>query len=270
MATIDDQLSYAVIGFAMEAHRELGPGLDEAFYHDLMARRLTTAGIAHQVKPRGQLVHRGLVADEFEADLIVAGTLAAELKVLWAGFAPEHLLQIICYLKFWRLDAGLLFDFNKESLAQKRVPRLDRPMDFDPAVFRRALPSFPGASVLFDQITEGMRVLLTEHGLGYRDTTYRGLLFAELAHRKIPCVRDPVAAIRSAGGALGECKLPCLVLPGEGALLVTALRESRQAADRAVLQAYVRHLDLPWGLHLNFGKHRLDFQSVSNQTLHGK
>src|SRR5260221_203707 len=105
MATIDDAVSYAVIGFAMEAHRELGPGLDEAFYHELMAHKLTAAGIPQQMKPRGRLMHRSLVADEFEADLIVTGKLAAELKVLWGGFAPEHLLQLICYLKFWRLDA---------------------------------------------------------------------------------------------------------------------------------------------------------------------
>src|SRR2546430_17033867 len=111
MNAIDDQFSYAVIGAAMETHRELGTGLDELFYHDLLAAKLATAGIPHQNKPRGRLIHRGILADEFEADLIVGDELALELKVLWGGFAPDNLLQVICYLKFWKLPAGLLFDF---------------------------------------------------------------------------------------------------------------------------------------------------------------
>ncbi len=262
MATIDDPLSYAVIGFAMEAHRELGPGLDEAFYHELMARKLTAAGIPYQMKPRGRLMHRGLVADEFEADLIVAGKLAAELKVLWGGFAPEHLLQLICYLKFWRLDAGLLFDFGKEGLAQKRVPRFDRAAEFDPIEFQRSFTGTAEERALSHRITEAIRVIMAGHGLGYHDTTYRGLLFAELTHAGVAPVRDPVAAVRHAGSLLGESRLPCLVLPGQGALLVTALRESRQAADRAVLQTYLRHLGLAWGLLVNFGKTSLDCQCV--------
>ena len=268
MAAIDDDLSYAAIGCAMKAHRELGPGLDERFYHELMARLLTIAGITHEVKLRGQLLHRGIVADEFEADLIVAGRLTVELKVLWGGFVPEHLMQLICYLKFWQLDVGLLLDFGKESLVQKRVPRLDHPVGFAPAEFERSWSAGPGTETVLEQITEALRVVLIQYGLGYRDTTYRGLLFAELTHRKIPCVRNPVAAVRSGGNCLGESKLPCLLLPGEGALLVTALRESRRAADRAVLQTYVRHLDVPWGLHINFGKTALHCQWVRNVPRH--
>ncbi|HEY9173595.1 MAG TPA: GxxExxY protein [Verrucomicrobiae bacterium] len=262
MAEIDDPLSYAVIGMAMAAHRELGPGLDEAFYHELLARKLTAAGIPHETKPRGKLLHRGRVADEFEADLIVEGRLAAELKVLWGDFAPEHLLQLICYLKFWRLDAGLLFDFAKESLAQKRVPRLDRATAFDPASMQPESPVSGSERSLVREILDSLHAVLTEFGLGYRDSTYRGLLLAELLHRKIPCAEHPTVAIRSGDVLLGEAKLPCLILPGQAALLITALRETRQAADRAVLQTCLRHLDLTWGLLLNFGKTRLDCQLV--------
>lgn len=267
MATIGDQLSYAVIGCAMDTHRELGPGLDERFYHDVMAQRLTTAGIAHQVKPRRKLLHRGVSADEFEADLIVDSRLVAELKVLWGSFTPEHLLQVICYLKFWRLDAGLLFDFGKESLEQKRLPRIERTVEFDPAALRNLIPGHREANGIFQQIGEAIRVILVEHGLGYRDTTYRGLLFAELAYRKIPCEREVTVAIRSGGRFVGESKISCLLLPGRGALLVTALRESHQASDRAVLQTYLRHLEISWGLHINFGKARLEYQYVDNRKL---
>ncbi len=263
---IEDKLSYSVVGVAMAVHRELGPGLDEAFYHELMRRKLTTRGIAHEMKPRGQLIHRGIVADEFEADLIVEQALIAELKVLWGTFAPDHLLQVICYLKFWRLSAGLLFDFGKESLVNKRVPFVDRTLDGEAQAFP-AMTQLPAETASVREVlTESFRVILSEHGLGYRDTTYRGLLYAELTYRGIECVRGPVTAIRGADGFLGEARLGCLVLPGQCALLITALRDSHQAADRAVLQTYLRHLDIPWGLHVNFGKIRLEYQFVKNTS----
>jgi GxxExxY protein len=259
MSEVNDPLSYAIIGKAMETHRELGPGLDELFYHELLAAKLAAAGLAQEKKPRGRLLHRGLVADEFEADFKFGNQLAAELKVLWGDFVPEHVLQVICYLKFWKLPAGLLFDFGKESLSQKRIPLFDPTERADSSGLLRDAPDFADRAVLA-ALAEAIQSVLDEHGLGYRDTTYQGLLFAELTFRKIPCLREPVAPIRGALGLMGESKLGCLVLPGVCALLVTALRDSRQAADRAVLQTYLRHLELPWGLHVNFGKRQMNFQ----------
>ena len=259
MSQIDDQLSYAIIGKAMEAHRELGPGLDEVFYHELLAAKLVAAGIPHEKKPRGRLVHRGVVADEFEADFTFGDHLAAELKVLWGDFVPEHVLQVICYLKFWKLPAGLLLDFGKESLTQKRIPLLDSTERVESLGLAREVPDFADRAVI-TTLVEAIQSVLDAHSLGYRDTTYQGLLFAEMVFRGVPCLRDPVAPIRGGQGLLGESKLKCLVLPGICALLVTALRDSRQAADRAVLQTYLRHLELPWGLHINFGKRQMNFQ----------
>src|SRR2546425_13155714 len=82
MQAVRDRFSYLVIGKAMETHRELGPGLDEIFYHELLAVKLKAAGIPHEFKPSGRLIHRGIVADDFEADLIMSQDLALELKVL--------------------------------------------------------------------------------------------------------------------------------------------------------------------------------------------
>ena len=79
MIFADDKLSYAVIGKAMEVHRELGPGVDECFYHELLVEKLCAAGIEHQSKPRGQLMHRGRVADVFEPDIVIGSRLVLEL-----------------------------------------------------------------------------------------------------------------------------------------------------------------------------------------------
>jgi GxxExxY protein len=93
---IGDPFTYAVIGKAMQVHRELGPGVEEVFYHDLLSQRLKEANIKHESRPRGRLAHRGILADIFEADLLFPGRLVAELKSLRGAFDPEHYVQLIC------------------------------------------------------------------------------------------------------------------------------------------------------------------------------
>lgn len=244
----------------MECHRELGPGLDEAFYHELLCEKLKTAGIPHQFKPKGRLIHRGIIADEFEADVLVSDELVLELKVLRDGFAPEHWLQIICYLKFWRSRAGLLFDFGKESLVHQRVVFSASEASFDADHWLAATPASISDRAALELVSRAISGILDTYGLGYRDTTYRGLLFAELTVSGVQCVRDPITSIHRANSPYGESKLPCLVLPGRCALYVNALRDTHQAADRAVLQTYLRYLKLPWGIVVNFGKRGLDIQ----------
>lgn len=74
----------------MATHRELGPGVREEFYHQRLAARLKQIGVGHFSKPRRELVHRDLVADVFEPDIVIPSGLVLELKHLVGGFAPEH------------------------------------------------------------------------------------------------------------------------------------------------------------------------------------
>jgi GxxExxY protein len=258
-----DRLSYEVIGLAMGCHRELGPGLHEMFYHALLDEKLIAAGIAYSFKPRGQLIHRGIIADEFEADLLVSNELVLELKMLWGNFTPEHLLQLICYLKFWRLPTGLLFDFGKESLICRRIAFTPPTVSFNANQWVESAPPFITHRSQLHALALAIEKVLTEHGLGYRGTTYRGLMFIELTANGLEVIREPTASIRSTRGVvLGEAQLHCLVVTGSYALLISALRDAHQAADRAVLQTYLKHLGLRWGVTANFGKHRLDTQFV--------
>jgi GxxExxY protein len=62
--------SYEFMGCAMAVHRELGPGLDECYYHAALQEALTSRGLEFQHKPRGRLIHREFLADQFEADFV--------------------------------------------------------------------------------------------------------------------------------------------------------------------------------------------------------
>jgi GxxExxY protein len=260
-----DPLTYAVIGTAMEVHTELGPGLDEEFYHRLLAARLHLKGTACESKVASILYHRNLKADEFECDLIVHGGMVGEFKVISGAdtFAPEHLAQLICYLKFWRVRTGLLFDFGKERLIHKRVVFTEAPVpDLDILNILRALPDFVTDMKIASAVCGSLGNVLECHGLGYWDTTYRGLIAADLSAEQMPFVINPKAQIIVQGKPLGEAVCKCFVVAGKMALLVRALRNGIGSADRAILQTYLKHLGLDFGLVVNFGKRRFDMEFV--------
>ena len=250
----NDPFTHAVIGQAMAVHRELGPGLDEGFYHRLLSEKLTAAGIEHALKPKRELVHRGIVADSFEPDLVFPGRLITELKVLRAAFAPAHLTQLLCYQKLWGISTGMLFDFEKESLVFKRLVFTPVAAPF-PAV---ELPAFVSDKEIAAQLLRLLRPIHEEHGLGYRETTYQGMLTAALKAGGIPFTSQPLCQV----GTLGPATLSCFVVAGKCAVTISALGERLGAADRAILQTYLRWLNLPWGLAVHFGRSRLDLQFV--------
>jgi len=264
----DDQVSYAVIGEAMRVHRELGPGLDEVFYHELLSERLRHAGIEHLFKPREALIHRGQTADVFEPGLVLPGRLIPELKVLWGGFEPEHCLQLQTYLKFWKIPVGLLFDFGKESLVHKRFAFTDSPLPpVDGDTLASPAPAFVTNRELAHQIGRSLGRIWTSHGAGYRDTTYRGLLVADLWAENLKCVPRPTAPVRCGNVGLGEARLRCIAVENECAIRVLALRDEIRAADRAVLQSCLRHLGYRWGLVVHFGRWAIELRWVSAPAL---
>lgn len=262
---MNDEFTYKVIGLAMEVHRELGPGLDEKFYHDLLSRKLVVAGLAHLSRPRRELMHCGLVADIFEPDIVFPERLVLELKCLTGGFEGENFLQLICYLKFWKIKVGLLFDFGKESLAHRRIeftePVFAPP---DPEALLAGLPAAAGRATAL-RIGEATRNVLATHGLGYRDTTYGGLLTAELRGAGSRCQSNVVTDVQSGDVMLGQTTCPCLLVDELIAVRVLALRQSITAAEIATLRTYLRLLNVPCGLILNFNRTSLDVSWVSHQ-----
>lgn len=256
---MSDPFSYLVIGKAMEVHRELGPGVDEIFYHELLSERLRVAGIEHLCRPRQPLLHRGIVADIFEADLVFPSKLVTELKCLRGTFAPEHYVQLICYLKFWGVSAGFLFDFAKDSLLHRRVNYAPvTGLGFDPQTLLSDAPDLGKDCELATALGRGIAHVIALHGFGYRDTSYRGLLAAEFNAEGFGCLTQPTAAVRVHQRSLGDTRCDCLAVGGRFGIQVLALRRSITAADIAILRTHLRLLGLPHGLILNFGKTALD------------
>ncbi len=261
---IEKDLSYAVIGVAMEIHRKLGPGLDEFYYHRAMLERFRTAGIHGRYKAKGKLTHQGEFADGFEADFLVENRIVLELKHLEGQFCPEHYAQLISYLKHWNIRLGILIDFGKESLTSQRVVYDSPAVAPDPQNVCVAQLDSEQDLALFGAICESLCSLCIQYGLGYRNTTYKSLVRIELVSRGVS-VRRPNTKIEFDGLELGNTELNCLVINQQCVVRVHALQDKLRAADRAIVQTYLRHLDLRWGLLVNFGKTEFEAAFVRAQ-----
>jgi GxxExxY protein len=254
-----DSFTHQIIGKAMETHRFLGPGLTEDLYHRDFATRLAAAGLEFASKPRHELIYRGQLADVFEPDLVFPGRLVVELKSLRSDFAPEHFTQLFTYLKFCRLDTGLLLNFGHASLGFKRVTFTPTAATFPTP----EIPSWVHAPALATRLLHILQHTFATHGLGYRASTWRGLVAAALHAENLSCIVDPTAAI----ARLGSTRLHCLVIDHRCAVAIGALGDEISATDRATLQTCLRWLDLPWGLAVHFGRRRLDARFVSAPNL---
>ena len=110
-----DNLTFQIIGAAMEVHSALGPGLLEQTYENALCIELRRRGIRHSQQKRFEVEYRGEIVGEMYADLVVEDKVIVELKSV-RELASIHEAQILAYLKAARVKTGLLINFNVTSL----------------------------------------------------------------------------------------------------------------------------------------------------------
>jgi GxxExxY protein len=107
-----NDLTYAIIGIAIEVHKELGPGLLESIYEKCMIHLLQEKGFEVISQKKVPLVFRGLKIDcELRIDLLVEETIVVELKSV-ESLQPIHSAQLLSYLRLLKKPKGILINFN--------------------------------------------------------------------------------------------------------------------------------------------------------------
>ena len=112
--------TYAIIGAAMEVHRELGGGFLETVYRDALAVKFVTRNIPFErerlcpVRCKG-----GMLPSHYEADFVCFGEIIVELKVLKALSTADD-AQVLNYLKCTGFYRAILLNFGAPSLQAKR------------------------------------------------------------------------------------------------------------------------------------------------------
>ena len=114
------ELTFAIIGAAMELHRILGPGFLETVYQSALARELTLRGIPFEQQVHLPVSYKDVLVGEFIADFIIDGKLIVEIKAV-SNFNSQHQAQAMHYLAATGLRLALLLNFGTGSLEHRRV-----------------------------------------------------------------------------------------------------------------------------------------------------
>jgi len=115
---------FAIVGAAIEVHRELGPGFHEAVYQEAIEYELQDRGLPHARKTPLKIKYKTrTLKKEYEADLICYGQIIVELKAL-SGLSGTEESQVLNYLKATGYRVGVLINFGSQGkLEWKRFVR---------------------------------------------------------------------------------------------------------------------------------------------------
>ena len=111
-----NDISYNIIGCAYRVHSGLGPGLLESAYRVCLAHEL--AGLGYNVEQERVLpvTYKGLQLNaEYRIDLVVADQVLVEIKAV-QSIHPNHIAQILTYMRLSGIHLGLLINFNERNL----------------------------------------------------------------------------------------------------------------------------------------------------------
>ena len=107
-----NELTFEIIGAAMEVHRTLGPGLLESSYRECLCRELSLRGIVFRRECGLPLLYKGVRLDcGYRIDILVADLVVVEIKAV-DKLAPVHEAQLLTYLRLGGWRVGLLLNFN--------------------------------------------------------------------------------------------------------------------------------------------------------------
>lgn len=105
-----------IIEEAIKIHSNLGPGLLESVYEEILAYRLDKRGLLVQRQTPIPVFYEEVKMDiGFRSDLIVENKVIVEIKSI-ETIAPVHPKILLTYLKLTGITVGLLINFNEPIL----------------------------------------------------------------------------------------------------------------------------------------------------------
>lgn len=119
-----NKITDAILGAAIEVHRNLGPGLLESAYRECMRYELLQRGYEALQEVPLPLIYKGVKLDcGYRLDLLVNDAVIVEIKSV-ENLAPIRQAQLLSYLKISGGKIGLLLNFNIKTLKYGGIKRL--------------------------------------------------------------------------------------------------------------------------------------------------
>ena len=119
----ENEISKIIVDIAYHIHNELGAGLFESVYEEIMTYELMHRGLYVERQKTIPVKWNDITMEVgFRADLIIENKVIIELKSIEA-ITAVHKKQLLSYLKLSGLKLGLLINFN-EALIKNGITRI--------------------------------------------------------------------------------------------------------------------------------------------------
>ncbi len=112
----ENEISYKIIGVAIEIHKTIGPGLLESAYENALAYELKEIGFDVKQQKSMPFIYKDVRQDVgYRIDLMINNKVIIEVKSV-ENLAPVHYAQTLTYLRLSNLKLALLINFNNKIL----------------------------------------------------------------------------------------------------------------------------------------------------------
>jgi GxxExxY protein len=107
-----NELSFKIIGAAIEVHKIMGRGLLESVYHQCLKEELRLRNINFVSELKIPVVFKGKEMEcDFRCDLFVEGLIVVELKAV-TEMHPAFDAKLLNHLNLLKSPKGVLINFN--------------------------------------------------------------------------------------------------------------------------------------------------------------
>lgn len=116
-----NDLSFRVIGCAIEVHKHLGPGLLESVYHSCLLEEFVSRGFLVQSQIHVPVIYKGKdLGGQLRLDFLVDDQIIVEIKAVDV-MIPVFEAQLLSYLKLAGKPKGLLINFHCENISKQLI-----------------------------------------------------------------------------------------------------------------------------------------------------
>lgn len=120
---IENEISGIIVDTCFKIHRDLGPGLFESVYEEILYYELLELDLTVSRQETIPVHWKEIQLDQgFRADIIVEDKVLVEIKSI-ETLNPVHFKQVQTYLKLSDIKLGLLINFN-EALFKNGLKRI--------------------------------------------------------------------------------------------------------------------------------------------------
>ena len=107
-----DLLTERIIGFVIDVHRALGPGLLESAYEECICYEIAQAGLSFSRQTHLPVAYKKVKLDcGYRMDVVVEKSVILEVKTVERRVGI-HEAQLLSYLKMSGMRVGLLMNFH--------------------------------------------------------------------------------------------------------------------------------------------------------------